>query len=52
MTRIKNDWKAEIFKPQLEILRTYAEEGKRLTDIYFGAECYFYRVLHICVYLI
>ena len=45
--RLKNDWNTDIFKPQLEILKTYAEEGRRLTEIYFGAECYFYRVLHV-----
>ena len=37
MNRIKHDWNADIFEPQLEILKAYAEQGKRLTEIYFGA---------------
>ena len=34
------DWNTDIFEPQIEILKTYAEEGKKLTEIYFGARSF------------
>ena len=37
MMHMQIDWNTDIFEPQLEILKTYAQEGKKLTEIYFGA---------------